>query len=225
MLARSLSLALRTTLCGAALALFVLVVGPDASVLRAAAMGGIALVAFAWGRGSHPLHLVALAAIVVIGVRPAMVSSVGLHLSVAATLGIVLWAKSLDRCCARIPRLVRTPLAVTIAAQVAVLPIIVGAFGQLSLVAPAANLAAVPAVAPATVLTLAGGVTGLVAPPLGRALAIGAEPFAAWILFVGDHTGGWGWAAIDVPKGLAWALGLPLLIAGWRTARHPRTRV
>ena len=224
-LARSLSLVMRTGLCAGALALFVLVVGPDASVLRAAAMGAIALVALAGGRGVHPLHLVALAVMVVIGVRPAMVSSVGLHLSVAATLGIVLWATRLDRRCGRIPRLIRTPLAVTIAAQIAVLPIIVGAFGQLSLVAPLANLAAVPAVAPATVLTLAGGVVGLVAPPLGRALAIGAEPFAAWILFVGERTGSWSWAAVEVPTGLAWPLGVPLLVAAWRTAVRPLPRV
>ena len=225
LMARSLSLALRTGLCAVALALFVLVVGPDASVLRAAAMGGIALAAFAWGRAAHPLHLVALAVIVVIGIRPAMVTSVGLHLSVAATLGIVLWAERIDRSCARVPRLVRIPLAVTLAAQIAVVPIIVGAFGQLSLVAPVANLAAAPAVAPATVLTLAGGVTSLAFPSLGRAVATTAEPFAAWILAVGNRSGNWWWAALEVPKGLAWPLGVPVLVAGWRSGRRLGRRV
>lgn len=225
LMARSLSLALRTGLCASALALFVLVVGPDASVLRAAAMGGIALGAIAWGRAAHPLHLVALAIIVVIGIRPAMVTSVGLHLSVAATLGIVVWADRIDRRCSRVPGLVRIPLAVTVAAQIAVLPIIVAAFGQISLVAPAANLAAAPAVAPATVITLAGGVTGLVAPALGRAVAGVAEPFAAWILLVGERSGSWRWAAVEVPKGLGWPIGVPVLVAGWHAARRLGRRV
>jgi competence protein ComEC len=134
------------------------------------------------------------------------VFSVGLHLSVAATLGIVLWARRLEDVAMFLPRIVRLPLAVTLSAQLAVVPIIVATFGELSLAAPVANLLAAPAVAPATILTLAGGVTATLFPSVGEWIATGAEPFALWILMVGDLLGGATWASIEVSGAWAWPL-------------------
>ena len=89
--ARSLrfSRAFAAVLCLAGLGLFVLMVGPDASVLRAAVMGGIGLVALAGGRPGRGLSFLCLAVIGLVLAQPALSTSFGFLLSVLATLGIV----------------------------------------------------------------------------------------------------------------------------------------
>ncbi|HYZ46439.1 MAG TPA: ComEC/Rec2 family competence protein, partial [Actinomycetota bacterium] len=124
LLATRLPLRLRVVAAGAALALFVLVVGPEPSVLRAAAMGAVALFALAVGRAVEPLHGLALAVIAVVGARPGMVFSVGLQLSVAATAGLILFAGPIARRI-RLPRPLALGLGATLAAQLAVAPVVV----------------------------------------------------------------------------------------------------
>lgn len=219
--ARRLPHKLRVAAGAATLALFVLVVGPDPSVLRAAAMGGIGLIALTLNRAAEPLYALGLALIVLLGARPALVDSVGLQLSAAATAGIVLWSGGLARILP-LPGLLSVPLAVTLAAQAGVAPVLIGAFGELSLIAPVANLLAVPAVAPATVLGIGAGLIGAAHPALGALAARPIAPFASWILWVGDICGEPAWAAVDVPKAAAWAVTVPLIAAAGAAlrARH-----
>ena len=213
-----LPLALRFLAGCAALALFVLVVGPEPSVLRAAAMGAVALLALLLGRPVEPLHALGLALVAVVGVRPQMVFSVGLQLSLAATAGLVLFARPLA-VALPIPRPVAVILGATIAAQLAVAPVLVATFGELSLISPAANLLAVPAVAPATVLGVAGAVAGALDPGLGRLVVAAAGPFLSWILFWGERLGEVGWASVSIPEVWAWPLGAVVLAAAGHELR------
>jgi competence protein ComEC len=125
---------------------------------------------------------------------------VGLHLSAAATAGIVLWARPLAASMQRLPGLVAVPLAVTIAAQVAVAPLLALTFEEVSVVAPAANLLAAPVVPFATVIGLGAGVAGAVMPAVGELIGALASPAAGWILFVSHSLGGVHWASADVPQ-------------------------
>jgi competence protein ComEC len=195
-----------------ALSFYVIVVGPEPSVLRAAVMGGIALAALTYGRRSEPLHALGLALMAVVAVRPGLALSVGLHLSAAATAGIVLWAERLTRWLAPLPPVVTAPLAVTLAAQIAVAPILALVFGQLSLTAPLANLLAAPAVAPTTVLALAAGAAGLALPEMAAVLARIAGWFAWWIAAVGHRLGGGTWSAIEVPAPVGWVLAVAVVM-------------
>ena len=218
---RRLSFKLRMGACVTAIALFVLVVGPDASVLRAAAMGAIGLFALALGRQTEPLHALGLAVAVVIVVRPQIVFSIGLHLSVAATAGIVLWTSRVEVILRRLPGVIRLPLAVTASAQVAVLPVLVAGFGQASVVAPLANLLAAAAVVPATALGLVGGAVGVVSPALGGLILRTAQPFAAWILGVAEICARPSWASVSVDPSLAWLLAGPVVaVALWSIRSH-----
>ncbi|MDQ3645818.1 MAG: ComEC/Rec2 family competence protein [Actinomycetota bacterium] len=202
----------------AAMSLFVLVVGPDPSVLRAGAMGAITVVALGLGRRAEPLFAIALALIVVIALRPAMVFSVGLHLSAAATAGIVLWGEAIARRCTRVPRVAAMAIGATLSAQVAVAPILIATFGQLSLIGPVANVLALPAVPPATVIGLGSAAVELLHEGWGGAFARVAALFGDWILFLAGASGGQGWAAIEVPRWLGGALGSVVLAAGVRSA-------
>ena len=130
----------------AGVAAFSLVAGPEPSVLRAAVMAGLVLAALLLDREASVLNGLALAALLILAVRPGDLRDPGFQLSFAATAGIVL---------APIPRgLLAGAVGVSLAAQLAVLPITLGHFNQLSLVGAVTNLAAVPLAGVATLLGL-----------------------------------------------------------------------
>lgn len=216
-LLRRSALITRLLLAAGALCLFVLIVGPEPSVLRAATMGGIGLAALAWGERPEPLQALGLALAVLLLMRPGLLYSVGLHLSAAATAGIVLWAEPLARRLRVLPRPLALALGATLAAQLAVAPIVLGVFGEASLVAPLANILAFPAVPPATVLGLAAGAVAAFSTPLGAACAHIAAPFARWILVVGETLGEPQWASIEVGRAWGWYAAAPVLAAVVRT--------
>lgn len=220
--ARNSSLRMRTGMAAGCLILFVLVVGPEPSVLRAAAMGSLALVALLSGRATEPIAALGVATSIVIALRPEMVHSAGLHLSVAATAGIVLFGSGFSRRLGRLPRPVALVLGATLGAQVAVAPVVVGTFGEFSVVAPLSNLVAAPAVPPATVLGLGAALLHALWPPLGRATMALAEPFAAWILWVADVSAAIPYAAITVPRLAGVLVAVPV---GWFAIRAARRRV
>jgi competence protein ComEC len=220
LVARRLALRWRLAVALAGLGLFVLVVGPDPSVLRAAVMGGIAVVVLVWGRPADPLHTLGLALIAVIAIRPGMIYSVGLHLSAAATAGIVLWTRPLAVRLDTLPSIVAIPLAATLAAQWAVAPIVLATFGRISIVGPVANVLAVAAVPPATVLGLAGGTVDTLVAGWGRVLGYIAAPFAGWILRVGDAFGGRVWASVAVPRWWGIVLAIPVVVTAGRALRR-----
>lgn len=211
---------------------FVLVARTEPSVVRAAAMGAVGL--FALGTDGRRRGLRALGAAVVglLLVWPALALSVGFALSALATAGIVLLGPPVQAALARwLPAPVAAAIAVPLAAQVACTPIVAALSAEVSLVAVAANLLVAPAVGPATVLGLGGGLVGLVAPPLARVLGTLAAWCVAWIAAVAERgadlpTPALGWSegplAIAALTALcaATAAGLPRLLA-----RPPRALV
>jgi len=207
----------------AALIVFVAVVGPEPSVLRAAVMGALGLFALLYGRRAEPLHALPLALILVLALRPGMLFSVGLHLSAAATAGIVLWARPIADRVRALTRPVAAIAAATLAAQAAVAPILAAVFGEFSVVAPAANVLAVPVVPPATILGLSAAALGAIDPSLGAIPARLAEPLAGWILVVGERLGSLEWASVTVPRAVGVLLGVPVgaaaLVAAGRRDR------
>jgi ComEC/Rec2-related protein len=223
---RNASMLVRVGVCAATLVAFLAVVGPDASVLRAAGMGAVALVALAAGRRAEPLHALGLALVTVVALRPGIVYSAGLHLSVAATLGIVLWAGPIAARLRRLPRPAALALGATSAAQIAVTPLLAGVFGALPVAGLPANLLALPAVAPATVLTLAAAAAAPWSGAVAAALARAASPFAAWILRVGETFGEPAWASLSVPRSWGVVLAVPVVAAAARRivtlSRPPR---
>jgi competence protein ComEC len=161
--------------CALALVGFVILARPSPSVVRAAAMGAIGLLGLAAGRPRAAMPALAAGVIMLVVVDPELAGDAGFALSVLATSGLLLlaprWRDGLRR--AGLPAGAAEALAVPAAAQLACSPVIAGLSGTVSLVAVPANLLAVPAIAPATLL----GVGAAVLSPLW---SDGAE-FAAWL--------------------------------------------
>ena len=190
-----------------AMAWFVVLARPQPSVLRAAVMGAIALLALGSGRLRRSLAALAAAVLCLLLVDPWLARSFGFALSVLATAGLVLLAPGWARAwTARgLPRPVAEALAVPVAAQLVCAPVVVLLSGQVSLVAVAANLLAAPAVAPATVL----GVLATAIAPLSAGAAAGLAAVAGvpvgWLVLVATRSAAVPGAAVDWPGSVAGA--------------------
>lgn len=195
------------------LALYVTVVGPDASVLRAASMGVLALAALAFGRRHEVLSTLAYALAALLIVRPEMITSLGLQLSAAATAGLALWSGRLSVLFQRLPSPIAFPLAATLAAQIAVAPLLVHYFERLSVVGPLSNLVALPAVGASTLIGLGAGVLGTLWAPLGELGARLAYPFVWWIVRVADVSSAPSWSSVNVHAKLAVPIAIVLGVA------------
>ncbi|MFB9763536.1 ComEC/Rec2 family competence protein [Nocardioides kongjuensis] len=185
---------------------FVLLARTEPSVLRAAVMGSVGLFAFGPDGRRRGLRALGVAVAGLVLVQPELAVAAGFALSVLATAGIVLLGPPLARALARwLPRAVAEAVAVPSAAQLACTPVIAALSGQVSLVAVGANLLAGPAVGPATVLGLAGGLVGLVWPWVGMLCGTAAGWSVGWIIAVAEHAAalpgaavGWGTGALAV---------------------------
>jgi competence protein ComEC len=180
---------------------FVLLARPEPSVLRAAAMGVVAVVGLAVAGRRRGLPALAAAVVVLVLVDPWLARSAGFALSVLATAGILLLAPVWTRSLSWLPRPLALAVAVPLAAQVACTPIVLGLSGQLSVVALPANMLAAPAVAPATVFGAAAAVVSPVASPVATGLAWLAALPAWWIAAVARWFAGQPGAVLPWPPG------------------------
>lgn len=207
---------------------FVILVRPSPSVLRAAAMGALALVALASGRPRAALPGLAATGYALVLIDPELAGDLGFTLSVLATAGLLLlapgWRDALRR--RGWPRGAAEALAVPVAAQVACAPVIAAMTGTVSLSAIPANLLAAPAVAPATVLGAAAAAISPLWPDAAELLAwLGGWP-ARWLVWVARWGAGLPGATAAWPGGtsggllLAVALVALLLVVRRRTARR-----
>jgi competence protein ComEC len=122
---------------------FVLITRSEPSILRAGVMASIAVFAASRGRRLAPLRSLALAVMVLIVVDPLLASSVGFHLSVGATFGVIVIGPMLASIMP-LPARLMLPVSITLGAQLGVLVPALLVFGRAPLVALPANLLAVP---------------------------------------------------------------------------------
>ena len=191
----ALGVSRRTTAVAAGVALvgFALVVGGQASVLRATVMGLLLLAAMLLDRKSQLMNALALAALVLLGWRPGDLWDPGFQLSFAATAGIIYLTPSITSWLAARgwPGWLATPVAVSMAAQAAVTPVMLAHFNQLSLVGIVANLVVVPLAAVGTTL-------GMLALLVTLASAVAADVLfqALWIALLALRAAVWVAAAV-----------------------------
>ncbi len=155
-----------------AIVAYVAFAGASPSVVRAALMAAVVLLARESGRAGRAAAALGWAATLLLVSDPGLIGDAGFQLSSLATAGLIAWAtpltgwiEGLGR--GRLPHWLAESLGVSLAAQAATLPIVLVSFGRLAILSPIVNLVVVPLVAPA----MAAGVVALVA---GAALVGGA---------------------------------------------------
>ncbi|CAK6698477.1 ComEC/Rec2 family competence protein [Synechococcus sp. CBW1107] len=186
-LARRLPRLPRLTLAAGALALFLLLAGPQPSVVRAVLMGGGALLLLESGRRGRPVAILLCTVVAMLLLRPGWLADVGFQLSVGATAGLILTAGPLEswlKGClgaalpegwgtGRAATWLAGALAIPLAATAWTLPLQVLHFGVVPLYAVPANLLAAPLLSP---LTLGAMALALVAVLLPAVLPVLVQP-------------------------------------------------
>lgn len=221
-----LPFALQVALTALALVAFVIIARPSPSVLRAAAMGAVTLVAMASGRVRSAVPALAGSVLVLLVVSPALATSAGFALSVAATAGIVVlgppWTERLRRW---MPFPFAAALAVAGAAGVATAPLLILLNPVVNLASIPANIAAAPAVPFATVLGVMAAIVGPWWPWTADLLVWCAGLPVRWLILVAHQGTLLPESQFSWPAGLVGALCLGCALAGAAVlVRLTRTR-
>lgn len=148
----------RVALAAITVALFVMMVGGEASVIRATLMSFIGLIAMFLGREYVARQALMLSFLAIIMYDPsALTDSVSLHLSFLATAGIIYWSKTIKTIIAKIvsQKFFAELLTTTLAAYFATFPYIMHTFGTVSPYALLANVFVLPLVPLAMLLSFA----------------------------------------------------------------------
>jgi competence protein ComEC len=191
--------------CGAVvLVAFVATVGMQPSVMRAAAMAGLAMLAGLMGGRRAAAHVLQMSVVLLLLLDPWLAYSVGFMLSIAATGGLI-------------ALLERGVLAATVAAQVATFPILLAIGGSVGPRTVAANVLVTPMAAVIPIIGLGSAllewVAGLGEPiaGVGRAMCHVVLRIAGWQVLP-NLTWVSGWLGV----GLAAVVALTALTLGRR---------
>lgn len=165
--------------------LFLLMTGFSASIVRAAIVSVMSLLAWYYGRNFRPILLIALAASVTAGWNPLYIwSDIGWYLSFMAFFGVLIIAPLIGR---RLfgdkePKTLTAILLETFCALLMTIPFVLYIFEQVSVVALFANLLIVPLVPLAMLLALVAGLGGMMLPILGGLIGWPAKILLTYML-------------------------------------------
>ena len=159
---------------------FTLIAGAGASVVRAAIMGSLLVLAGREGRFYRVTNAVVFAGAVMLFFNPYLLRhDTGFQLSFLAALGLIYLAPHFNRWFAGLPNFLsfRANLAATLSAQIMTFPVIFWEFGRVSLVATLANVLILPAIPTTMFFGFLAGLSGFVSLKIAEILIL-----PAWLL-------------------------------------------
>lgn len=186
-----------------AISFFVIIAGAQASVVRAAIMGGLVLLAGQVGRVSRVINALLFAAAAMLIFNPKiLVFDVGFQLSFAATIGLIFLSPIFEKYFAKWPKIfgIKESFIATMSALVLTLPLILYNFGRLSLIAPLANvliLFIIPTTMASGFIAVLGGLIYL---NLGQIIAWLAWFLLSYIIKVVEFLSQIPWASVQISK-------------------------
>lgn len=186
---------------------FVLMVGPSATVVRAAVMASLIVVAKATGNTYAIMRALMVAGVAMLLWNPhLLVHDPGFQLSFLATLGLILLAPMLDswldRYSQHIPLFssVREYLVATVATQIMVAPLLVYSIGAFSVVSVASNVAVLPAVPLAMLLSALTGAIGMISTNLALLVGYPTDLVLAYMIRATESFANIPYASVDIPQ-------------------------
>ncbi|MEE8524531.1 MAG: DNA internalization-related competence protein ComEC/Rec2 [Thermoanaerobaculia bacterium] len=216
----------RLLLAAAVVLLYLALIGPRPPVMRASLMGLLAAAALLGERPPQAVNALACAVLLLVSWDPSIVGEIGFQLSVAATAGILLWTPLLSRRWRKVPKWLRQPLAVSVAAQAATLPWTLALSAGLHPLAVLFNLIFIPwlalMVAAGLLWLFIAAVSSTASAWLLPGLEVLASPVDVLASLPPGHAFLW---PLACPSWLAWSAPLALIAAWWRPAAAARVGV
>ena len=201
---------------------YVVLTGLQPSAVRAGIMGGMFLLGQHLGRSSDAFRALVIAAVLMLLLNPLLLTrDVGFQLSFLAVLGMILLLPgALSFLPKKMPA--RQLLAMTLAAQVLTLPILIWNFGQVSLVSIITNILIVPVIPLLMGLGFLLMIGGLLQ-PVGFLLALPVGVLVHYVLWIVDFFAGLPFAAVKTENfSVLWLLPFyaPVAFLFWKFRRH-----
>jgi competence protein ComEC len=182
---------------------FVVVVQPTPSVLRAAVMGAVTLLAVVSHRRRQAIPALAGTVLVLLIASPNLAVDLGFALSVSATAALVViapvWSRPLVG--RGLPKPLADAVSVAVAAQLVTAPLIAGMSGTFSTVSVVANVLVAVVIPLITVVGTAAAALGPVWPAGAELLIRFTGPQLWWLLSVARWAAGVPGASVPVPSG------------------------
>ncbi len=168
------------------IAVFILMTGFSASIVRAAVVSVLSLWAWYYGRKIRPVLLLAFTAALTGLVNPFYVwGDLGWYLSFLAFFGVLVIAPQIaGRLFKRPAKNLSLVVVETLSAEIMTLPLIMMTFGQLSLIGLLANALVVPLIPLAMLLSAVAAAAGMLVPAVAGWLAWPANLLLTYILDV-----------------------------------------
>jgi competence protein ComEC len=175
-----------------AISFYTLLVGAEPSVIRAAVMGSLAIPAYFLGRRIIGVHSLTITATIMLAFNPLLLWDIGFQLSFLATLGLMTLAdpaiefltQRIDARWGEVKANQMQPLLIliipTLAAQLAVSPVLLALNDELHIYSLPANLLILPLQPLIMMISGLGLLVGLLLPPLGGLFLSIVRPFAAF---------------------------------------------
>ncbi|MEK7203549.1 MAG: ComEC/Rec2 family competence protein [Patescibacteria group bacterium] len=160
--------------------LFTILTGASASVVRAAVMGILVLVAYREGRFYDMTNSIVFAGALMVALNPKVLRfDVGFQLSFLATLGLIYFSPIIRDKLEWLPIFwsFKENFIATVSAQLMVLPVVLYNFGSFSLISLPANVLILPVIPLTMLFGFLSGVLGLIWSQLGEIAGL-----AAWVL-------------------------------------------
>jgi competence protein ComEC len=194
--------------------LYTLICGASPSIVRAAIMGAMACMAVFFER-ENELHVSTfLAAFIMLIFKPFWIFDIGFQLSFVSVLSMLWLTPVICKPLSRIPSWLSMPLAVSLACQTGLWPLLAFYFNQFSIISPLANLLVVPAASLLLPMGLIQALLGYVYLPLSFPVAginwLLMKYLENVVLFLDRLPG----SAFSLPTPPAWSLFLYFLILG-----------
>lgn len=201
-------------------------VGASASVVRAAIMGTLGVIAIRYGRQTLALNSLAVAAVLMTLLNPYVLWDVGFQLSFLATLGMIFYVPPLTSWLERqlnrvttgertqqILAILEDAFIVTVAATITTTPLIVATFHRLSLIGFLTNFLILPVQPPimifggiATILQMLADASsavpflGIIIGALAQVVGWFSYLFLQYTITIVQLTAAVPWASIEIPR-------------------------
>ena len=219
-----------------AIAMYAVFSGFTSPVVRSALMGMLAFIALAFNREKDARYSLALTALAILAVTPRLIFDISFELSFMATVGLLYIAPEIKQGLVKLPRFIAENLAITIAAQVSVIPFIAWYFNNVSVSSLLANLVAVPLIEWTIIGGLAAVLIGVIFPFGGQILFVACSLMIGFVYFITQHIAAIPFGVLYLPSGglfcgivyyllLFWLCGyhaekIPSLRSCWQTKRN-----
>jgi competence protein ComEC len=180
---------------------FVVITGLSPSVIRAAIMGLMVLIAKNFGRAAQPRNLLMASATVMVIFNPRiLVWDAGFQLSFLSTIGLIYLSPILLKYFQKIPQSfsLRENLVSTFSAILMTLPLILFQFGRLSVVSPVVNLLVLPIIPIAMLVGFIQFILSSFSLLLGQIIGWFSWLLLAYVIKIVDIFSSLSWVAIDI---------------------------